>query len=355
MAFENDFARYIGAKYAVAVSSGSTGLDLALQCVGVSLGDEVVVAGFTFPGTINAVVRNLGIVRFADIDPDTWNLSATTVEPVISNKTKAIVVSHLFGAPASMSGLVDLAHAHGVQLIEDCAQALGATIDERLVGTFGDIAVYSFNEIKNMSTGEGGIVVVKTADLAERCRLLRLYAMSGGELLDVGHKCTMTELEAAVGRAQLAELPTQNKLRSELGTRLASRLEVGTRLVPQRVPYGGTHAYSRFVFMVADGDDSADLSKRLEIKGFYARKVYPSPIYHHTLFRDWATGNPRPGLASGYRRVYASNPIWEEYRNLDLEMCEKIARTHLGFVVTESSTISDADNFADALEGMVPA
>jgi perosamine synthetase len=355
MAFESEFAKFVEAEHAVAVSSGSAALDLAIQCAGVSFQDEVVVAGFTFPGTVNAVVRNLGLVRFADIDPGTWNLSVETVECVMSKRTKAIVVSHLFGSPADMPSLAELARSRGVLLIEDCAQALGATINGRPVGTFGDFGVYSFNEIKNMSTGEGGVITVKTSELAERCRLLRLYGLVGGELVDVGHKCTMTEMEAAVGRAQLAALPAQNEARATLGRRLADRLETRTSLTPQRVPIGGTHAYSRFVFTVDDGLGSGKLSELLAAEGFYVRPVYPLPLYRNIVFRDWLFGRSKPGLSGGYRKVYDGDEIWDSYRNLSLPACEKFARSHLGFVVTESSLIDDADKLADTLERLTQA
>lgn len=356
MSFEASFARFIGVSSAIAVSSGTAALELAFQCLGIGFGDEVVLPAYTFPGTASAVLRNLAIVRFADINPLTFNVDVDTIRAAITDRTKVLVLPHLFGNPIDIGPIVALARARGIFVIEDCAQALGATIDGRRVGSFGDLSVFSFNEIKNLSTGEGGMITTADDAIAERCRLLRLHGMQKGVVVDLGTKCTMTEMEAALGKTLLRTLPEMNARRIEVAERLAQRLAPlpGVRL--QRTMPGALNVYSRFVCTIDErvvGISRNDLTSALQERAIFAQTVYPLPIYRNALFVHLAEGNPPSGLPASYRRIYSDSEIWTYYRALDLTAAETFCRSHLGFVLTESATTAEADAFAAAVEGIL--
>ncbi|MEZ5840838.1 MAG: DegT/DnrJ/EryC1/StrS family aminotransferase [Hyphomicrobiales bacterium] len=356
--FENAFARFLGVGNAVAVSSGTAALELALQCLGIGLGDEVVVPAYTFPATAASVLRNFAVARFADIDPATWNVSLETVKAAVTERTRAILVAHMFGNPADVAPVVEFARARGIAVIEDCAQAFGATIDGRQIGTFGDISIFSFNEIKNLSTGEGGMIVTADDDIAERCRLLRLHAARNGVVIDLGTKCTMTEMEAALGKALLKQLPAMNARRTAIGDAIAGRIGALPGIHPQQVPAGGVHVYSRFVFTLDEADagiSRADLTAALAGRGFHAQPVYPLPIYRNGLFVDLSEGRPTPGLAATYRAIYENRIVWADYLRLDLAATEAFCRTHLGFILTDTTDPADGERFADALAEILAA
>ncbi|MBU1202746.1 DegT/DnrJ/EryC1/StrS family aminotransferase [Patescibacteria group bacterium] len=216
--FEQAFAAYHDLPYAIATTSGTTALHTAVDALQIGHGDEVIVPDLTFVSTASVVLQTGAKVVFCDIDPHTFNLSVRDLRSKITNRTKAVIVVHLYGMPADMDQIVSLVKERGIRLIEDCAQAHGATISGQIVGTFGDIACYSFYQTKNMSCGEGGMVVTRNEELARRCRSLTRHGLTSDNLAvydydKLGYNYAMTELQAAIGLVQLRKLPDLNRSR----------------------------------------------------------------------------------------------------------------------------------------------
>jgi dTDP-4-amino-4,6-dideoxygalactose transaminase len=214
--FEKDFAAFVGAKHAVAVNSATSGLHLALEALGVRAGDEVIIPTYTFTAT-GEVVTYLGARPvLADVRRDTFNLDATTIEPLITPRTKAIIPVHVAGQMCDMDPILDLARRHDLRVLDDAAHSLPATYKGRSVGTMGDASVFSFYATKTITTGEGGMVTTDREDLASRMRQMSLHGLSGNawnrygdkgswyyEVLEFGFKYNMTDIAAALGIHQL--------------------------------------------------------------------------------------------------------------------------------------------------------
>jgi dTDP-4-amino-4,6-dideoxygalactose transaminase len=200
--FEQSFADYLKIEHAVATNSGTSALHLALLALGVGPGDEVIIPSFVCCALLNAVNYTGATPILADIRPDTYNLDAAHVKKRLSSRTRAIIVPHLFGLPADLDALSAL----GIPLIEDCAQAVGSEYGRRPVGTFGVAAIFSFYATKVMTTGEGGMVVSNSTDIAERVRELKTYDQKADYRVRFNYK--MTDIQAALGLAQLGRLET---------------------------------------------------------------------------------------------------------------------------------------------------
>ncbi len=207
--FEELFASTFGAAHAVAAGSGTMAIDLALTAVGVAPGDEVIVPNLTFAGSVSPIYRQQAVPVLAPTAADHWNLDAGALEALITPKTRAVVAVHLYGVPCDIRAVVEVARRHGLKVVEDCAEALGARVDGRFVGTFGDVACYSFYGNKVLTTGEGGMCVTGDAELAERLRRYRDHGMSREHHYwhrVIGYNGRMTNLQAAVGLGQLEEI-----------------------------------------------------------------------------------------------------------------------------------------------------
>ncbi len=220
-AFEREFAEACGTRYAVALANGTVALELALQALGIGPGDDVVVPSRTFLATASAVVMRGARPLFADVEPDSGNISAETVEKVLTPATRAIIPVHLGGWPCDMDPIMELARQRGVKVIEDCAQAHGALYRGRPVGSIGDVGAFSFCQDKIMTTGgEGGMLVTDSAEVRERAwsykdhgkSLAAVYGRGQGVGFrwlheSLGTNWRMTEMQAAIGRLQLRKLP----------------------------------------------------------------------------------------------------------------------------------------------------
>ncbi len=235
--FEAEFSLYVGSKYAIAVSSGTAALHLALAALGIGPGDEVIVPSLTFVATVN-VVRHVGAIPvFADITDETdWNISPSEIEKNLTPKTKALIAVHYAGFPCRMDSITEIARERGLKVIEDAAHAPGGTFKGKKLGTWGDAGCFSFASTKNMTTGEGGMVVTEHDEVAQSVRLLRSHGMTrltwdrrfghefAYDVLAQGFNCRMDELRAALGRVQLAKLDENNAIRREITRRMRSRL-----------------------------------------------------------------------------------------------------------------------------------
>jgi perosamine synthetase len=207
--FESGFAQFCGTRYALALSNGTTGLHLALVTLGIRAGDEVIVPDLTFVATANAVVHAGASIAPVDIDESTLCIDVAAIERALSPKTRAIIPVHLYGHPAAMHAIEDLARKHDLFVIEDAAEAHGARIGQRRVGGFGDCAVFSFYGNKIITSGEGGMLTTDDEQLYLKARRLRDHAMSSERRYwhtEVGYNYRMTNLQAALGLAQLERI-----------------------------------------------------------------------------------------------------------------------------------------------------
>jgi perosamine synthetase len=260
-AFEARFATYVGSDYAIAVSSCTTALQLALWVCGVGPGDEVICPSFSFIATANCIAYLGAKAIFADIDLATYNIDPIAVEALISPRTKAILAVHQIGLSADMRALRAIADKHGVKLIEDAACAIGSEYDGELIGgPVGDLACFSFHPRKIMTTGEGGMITTRDPQLADRLRKLRQHAMSVSDTVrhnakqvvtetydEIGFNYRMTDMQAAVGIAQLDRLEGLLEKRRLLAKRYTEAFESVSWLITPYVPDDCRHNYQSYM------------------------------------------------------------------------------------------------------------
>jgi perosamine synthetase len=253
-AFERDFAdQLVAGRECVAVSSGTAGLHLGLLAAGVGPGDEVIVPSFTFAATANAVALTGATPVFADIEPDQFCLDAGAVGAAVTERTKGIMPVHLYGHPADMTRLGIMAHRHGLAIYEDAAQAHGASWQGRPAGTFGTFGLFSLYPTKNMTSGEGGMVSCADARLARSVQLLRNHGMQRRyENEVIGFNARMTDVHAAIGRAQLAKLPGWTRQRQQNAKFLDANLR-GVVIPP--VADGAVHVYHQYTIRIPEDRD----------------------------------------------------------------------------------------------------
>jgi perosamine synthetase len=253
-AFEREFADRYGVPHCRAVSSGSAAVHAAIAAVDPEPGDEVITSPITDMGAITPILYQQAIPVFADVDPLTLNVTPDTVAECFSPRTRAVVVTHLFGNPCDVVGIRRLADARGIPVIEDCAQAYLATQDSRLVGTIGSIGIFSLQQGKHITAGEGGIVITSDDALARRVRLFSDKAWGYGDpapdhyFLALNYR--MTELQGAVARAQLGKLDHLVEQRRRSAARLTDLLDGVQGLTPPAVTPGGEHTYWRYSLTV---------------------------------------------------------------------------------------------------------
>ncbi len=255
--FETEFATAHGAKHGIALSNGTLALAAALRAAGVGVGDEVIVPPYTFIATASAALFVGAVPTFADVEPDTHLIDPASVERAITDRTKAIIAVHLAGSVANLDALNKLAETHGLTLIEDAAQATGAAWRGRPVGAIGDLGTFSFQSSKNITAGEGGIVVSDDDRLAGAVySLVNVGRVHGGgwyEHASVGYNLRLTEFQGALLRGQLTRLPEQQKVRDENAKLLTERLAGVEGVVVDREPEEMTaHGRHLFMFRVPD-------------------------------------------------------------------------------------------------------
>jgi dTDP-4-amino-4,6-dideoxygalactose transaminase len=275
---EERFAEFVGAAHAIATSSGTTALHLAMLGYGIGEGDEVVTVPFTFIASANSVLYTGARPVFVDIDERDFTMDPELIEAAITERTRAILPVSLYGQPARMDEIAEIADRHGLALVEDAAQAHGAAIGQRKSGSWG-AGTFSFYPTKNMTTGEGGMVTTDDAELADRIRLLREHGMKVRYHHDVvGYNFRMTDLAAAIGLAQLPKLDAYNERRRAIAARYDAELR-GV-IVPQARP-GVTHVYHQYTLRVSERDPFAE---RLRERGVGSAIYYPIPVHRQAPY-----------------------------------------------------------------------
>ena len=352
--FEREFAGFLGVKHAVASTSGTAALHIATGAAGVGPGMEVITSPLTDIGTVIAILGQNAIPVFADIDPDTYNLDPEDVRNKVTDKTRAVIAVHIFGLPADMDPLVELAEEKDLVLIEDCAQAYLAEYKGRLVGTIGDIGCFSLQQSKHMFTGDGGITVTDDDELARRARLFmdkgwdrslglpRAYVM-------LGFNYRMTELQGAVARAQLKKVRWVVERRRRVAESLTRKISGIDGLTPPKVPKGCKHSYWLYPLKIELSMFDAtldDIVKALRAEGIPAGAGYiGKPIYMAPLFTEKRGygGTKCPWICPLYGREI-------DYREGLCPQAEETIRQLITLPCNEYFTEEDVEDIAEALE-----
>lgn len=326
--FEQEFSsHFVDGRPVVAVNSGTSGLHLGLLACGVGPGDEVIVPSFTFAATGNAVALTGATPVFVDIDAQSFCLDPIQVEAAITPATKGILPVHLYGHPAPMKELLDIASHHGIEVYEDAAQAHGASLHGQSVGTFGQFAMFSLYPTKNMTSGEGGMVSLASQGLARTVRLLRNQGMEEqyrNEL--IGFNARMTDVHAAIGRVQLSKVNSWTKTRQENASFFNQNLR-GV-ITPVLTP-GAVHVYHQYTIRVPEDRDGFVTALREEHQvgcGVY----YPIPNHRLESLKKFAG-------------------------NLELPVTEQLAREVVSLPVHPSLTQSDLERIAGAVNSVSKA
>ena len=287
--FESLFADYCGTKYAVATSSGTTALHLALLALGVGEGDEVIVPSFTFIATANAVTYTGAKPIFVDSEKETWNIDPKLIEAAIRPQTKAIIPVHLYGHPADMDPILKIAKAHKLYVIEDAAEAHGAEYKGKKVGGLGDIGIFSFFGNKIITTGEGGMIVTNNPELEKQMRLLRDHGMSPTKRYwhsVLGYNYRLTNIQAAIGVAQIERIDSIIKAKLDIAERYRKQLkDIRGIICPPQTKWA-RNVYWLYSIVVQEefGISRDDLMKELNSMGIDTRPLFPpvhtQPIYN---------------------------------------------------------------------------
>ncbi len=300
---EKDFAQLLGAKHAYACASGSAAIHVAVAAVDPEPGDEIITTSITDMGALTPILYQGAIPVFADVDPRTWNITAETIAPQISDRTKAIIVTHLFGNPCNMSEILELAQAHNIPVIEDSAQALLATHNGQQIGTIGDIGCFSLQQGKHITTGEGGLITTNDDALARRIYLFINKAWGYGDpqpdhyFLALNYR--LSELQGAVAAAQLPKLPEIVECRRATAKELTEKIKDLPGIATPWIDPRNEHSYWKYCLSVDSQvvpDGAVGLAKALkEEKGIFSAPRYiQKPAFQCEVFREQRTfGNSR--------------------------------------------------------------
>jgi perosamine synthetase len=330
---EAAFAQVCKVPHAVAVNSGTTALVAALQALDIEPGDEVVTSPFTFVATINAVLEAGATAKFADIDPITYTTAPEEVSKRLSDRTRAVLPVHLYGHPADMTGIASAIQSTGTSIVEDAAQAIGATEGGRPVGSFG-LGCFSLYATKNVTTGEGGVITTTNDRLADRLRVLRNQGMRARYEYEMpGHNYRLTDLQAALALPQMSRLSDLTAMRRRNAARLTERLSGLPGLVTPIVRDGVGHAFHQYTVRVTPdarlGRD--DLSRALSSAGIGNAVYYPKPIHEYACYREHprVQVEPMPQAEKAAREVL-SLPVHPSLSEHDIDLITEAIRRLLG-------------------------
>lgn len=352
--FEKRFAEYHGVEHAVAFNSATAALHAAVVGTGVQAGEEVIVPPYTFTSTATCALMQNAIPVFADIDDVTFGLDPAMVEAAITPLTRAIIAVHLFGHPANIQSIMEIARRRNLRVIEDCAQAPGAKTNGTLVGTIGDCGIFSFTESKTITTGEGGMLITNDAAIAEAARMVRNH----GEMIVEGRKersysssmlgwnYRMTEIEAALGIVQFGRLDELNAHRIRLAEYLSARLGGTEGICTPVTMQSNRHVY--YVYALKYDEDRVEIPRDTFVKAMraegipfsagYVRPLYLAPLYQnqrHSAFQHYeGRATYDKGICPTAERMYEKDLM-------------------LTGIVRFPATKRDMDDIADAIQKVI--
>jgi dTDP-4-amino-4,6-dideoxygalactose transaminase len=343
--FEAKFANYVGAPQAIAVSSCTAALHLALAAIGLREGDEVIIPTMTFAATGEVVLYFKAVPVLVDCLADSFHIDPQAIERAITPRTRAIIPVHYAGYPCDMDAILEIAQKHGLKVIEDAAHALPASYKGRPIGSIGDITCFSFYATKTLTTGEGGMVTTADAELAERMRRLSLHGISKDawkrysaegtwryDIVEAGYKYNFTDLQAAIGLAQLAKCDAMRNSREIIAARYDAGLASMKAYETLKAPPHVGHAHHLYVIRLNAGamgnsrDRAIDELKNLGI----GTSVHFIPLHLHSLYRELGYERGQfPNAETHFDRAI-SLPIYPGMRDLDvdrvLEALQEVAR-----------------------------
>ncbi|NOR78952.1 MAG: aminotransferase DegT [Methanophagales archaeon] len=287
--FERAFSDYINVTHAIAVANGTIALDAALKTLRIKQGVEVIVPSFTFISTANSILFQSAKPVFADVDERTFNISPNDVLEKITDRTKAIIGVHLFGHPFDVKAIQEICEDHNLILIEDCAQAHGAEYEGIKVGSFGIAGCFSFYATKNMTTGEGGMITINNNEIANVCRQLRNHGESQKYFhTRLGYNYRMTDIQAAIGLAQLNKLDDFNEKRIKHAEYLNKHIKASGLKLPHR-KNGIKHVYHQYAITIEEEEgvtiSRTEFMKYLKNNGIGSAIHYPLPIHKQPLYQ----------------------------------------------------------------------
>ena len=327
--FEQAFAQYTGAKYAIAASSGTTALHLALKASGVQAGDKVLTTPFSFVATANSILYSGAIPVFCDVEDKTFNMDPDKIEQYLESTPgiKALLIVHLYGHPCDMDKIMALVEKYNLILIEDAAQAHGAKFRGRHVGTFGKSGIFSFYPTKNMTTSEGGMVITNDDDVYTELKLLREHGDTGGyDHKVLGYNYRMTNISAAIGLGQLEKLDRFNQARAENAAYYYEHLKGLDWLELPVVKENCTHCYHQFTLKVKrDRDRFVEYLKENDIG---SRVYYPVTIPSQTLYKELGYDQPSFPVADQLCKEVVSIPVHPAVSAEDREKIVKVIRSY---------------------------
>ncbi len=341
-AFEKEVASYVGCSDAVGVASGTDALHLALRSLKIGRGDDVITTPFSFIATASAISWAGATPVFADVHPDSFNLNPMQIEKRITRRTRAILVVHIYGRPADMSPILDLAKQYGLMVIEDCAQAMGAEYKGRRVGALGDVGCFSFFPTKNLGgLGDGGMVTTNDPEIAQRIRRLRKHGSRERYLAEeLGLNSRLDELQAAVLRVQLRYLEGWIEQRRRIAAVYRKRLKGSRVLLPSEDPETKA-VYHLYTIRSPQRDRLCDfLGKR----GIESRVYYPIPLHLQPVYRPLGYASGSLPIAESLSRQVLSIPL---YPDLSGEEAERVAGAIHAFAGGDEETVEIGPVSAD--------
>lgn len=320
--FEQEWAKYLSVKFAIGVGNGTDALLMALKILGIGAGDEVIIPSHSFVATAFAVTAAGATPVFADVDPTTHVIDPSQIATKISKQTKAIIPVHLYGNPAPMQEIMALAKTHRLKVIEDAAQAHGATYQGKKAGTFADFGCFSFYPSKNLGAyGDGGAIVTSDADLAKKVRLFRNYGQKQKYASDVlGLNSRLDELQAAVLRVKLRHLDQWNQLRREKALLYRSLFDKQSDLQLPQESNGSKTVYHLFPIMVPKRDQ---LQTYLGNAGITTQCHYPVPIHQQKVYRNLPSAQVKLPVTEKISAQTLSLPIYPQITDQQIEYVAK--------------------------------
>ncbi|HEX6499591.1 MAG TPA: DegT/DnrJ/EryC1/StrS family aminotransferase [Micromonosporaceae bacterium] len=330
---EREFAELVGVRHAVAVNNGTSALVAALHVVDLQPGDEVLTSPFTFVATLNAILEAGATARFADIRSDDFCVDPAAVAAAVTDRTRVLLPVHLYGQAADMTALMPVAGRYGLRVVEDAAQAHGATVDGRGVGTFG-VGCFSLYGTKNITTGEGGMVTTDDDVLADRLRVLRNQGMRRRYMYETsGHNYRLTDLQAAVALPQIPRYEQVVKQRKSNAAKLSAGLgDVPGLVVPRELP-GRSHVWHQYTVLVTEDATLTrdEVVAKLDERGIGCGVYYPRVVFDYDCYRE-------------HPRVVADPvPVARDVaaRCLSLPVHQHLSEEHLDLVISTVREVLD--------------
>lgn len=315
---EEEVAAYHGLPYAVGVANGTDALLLALRACGIKAGDEVITTPFTFIATAEVIALLNASPVFVDICSDTFNLDYTQIAAKITSKTKAIVPVHLFGHPADMAPIMEIAEKHNLKVIEDCAQAFGAKYHGQKVGTMGDVGCFSFFPSKNLAGyGDGGMVITKSEEIARRIKILRNHGSSVRYYhQEIGYNSRLDEIQAAIIRVKLKQIDKFNAARRQNAAAYRAAINNKEIILPSVAP-DCEHVYHQFTIRTKNRDV---LAAALQEKDIASAVYYPVPLHRQEVFLNLYNFSVKLPLTETCAREVLSLPMFPELNQKEIKL-----------------------------------